>query len=454
MKAKYLPSIVLLFALLTGAQVRAQVKAPSPVEARANDVMKFICAPPSNYENHFSKEFLAHVRPADLTAVFTQYCSTLGTPVRVEPATLESTTKGTFNLLYAKEVRVPMQIEVDAAAPHLIIHLLLRDPVSTSASEHEITFAGVGGLNLQGTLRLPVGVKGKVPGVLLLPGSGPTDRNGNQPPSFITDLLQQIANRLAKEGYASLRFDKRASRTYAKSFPSDVAAMNDFLSWDSFIGDAKAALILLQTQPEVDAKRVVVAGHSEGATFAIQLGHDLQGTTNAPAGLILMGSPGRTGGAIISEQVSNNLKRSGLTPEQTRPYSDYVALAISQVEKDGTIPPNPPMGLGALFPTSVAKLLRVELAFDPSTVLPVYTGPVLVVQGEKDIQISATRDTPLIETALRERRLGAYEMFIVPSASHNLKQVSDENKEPGLIGPVVPEALDKIASWMKKNFPN
>ena len=113
-------------------------------------------------------------------------------------------------------------------------------------------------------------------------------------------------------------------RTYAKDFPADVAALNDFLSWDSFIADAKAAFAFLQAQPEVEGKRVIVAGHSEGATFAMQIGHDLQGTPNAPAGLILMGSPGRTGGAIISEQVTANLKRVGLTEEQRRPYTDYV----------------------------------------------------------------------------------------------------------------------------------
>ena len=130
------------------------------------------------------------------------------------------------------------------------------------------------------------------------------------------------------------------------------------------------------------------------------------------------------------------------------------SLAISQLEKDGTIPPNPPRGLAPLFPASAAKLLRVELVFDPTIVLPVYTGPVLVVQGEKDIQVSALRDTPLIEAALKQRKHGTYEVFIVPSASHNLKSVANENAEPGITGPAVPAALDKIAAWVKKNFPN
>lgn len=328
-------------------------------------------------------------------------------------------------------------------------------PNSGSPAERELTFAGVGGLSLRGTLLLPVGTKGKVPGVLLLAGSGPSDRNGNSP-SLVIDLLKQIAERLAKEGYASLRFDKRATAGYAQAWPTDVAQQNDFFSWDSFVGDAKAALVCLQTQPEVDGRRVVVAGHSEGATIAMQIGHDLQGAAIAPAGLLLISAPGRTGGVILSEQITMSLKRNAVPAEQARPYSDYVDLAISQIERDGTIPPNPPTGLGIeyLFPANAAKLMRVEFGFDPTRVLPIYDGPVLVLQGEKDIQVSAKRDTPLLDATLKQRKRGAYEVFIVPSASHNLKKVNNENVEPGLTGSVVPEALDKIAAWMKRNFPD
>src|SRR5436309_15501621 len=78
---------------------------------------------------------------------------------------------------------------------------------SNKFTEREVTFAGAGGLQLHGTLVLPSGTKGKAPGVLLLSGSGPTDRNGNQLPQIVTDLLKQIAERLAADGYASLRFD-------------------------------------------------------------------------------------------------------------------------------------------------------------------------------------------------------------------------------------------------------
>ena len=103
-----------------------------------------------------------------------------------------------------------------------------------AGAEREVTFSGPGGITLRGTLQLPDGAKGKVPAALLLAGSGPTDRNGNQPPALVTDLLKQIADRLATEGWASLRYDKRAVRTYAASWPKDVARQNDFGSIAKF----------------------------------------------------------------------------------------------------------------------------------------------------------------------------------------------------------------------------
>jgi len=319
-------------------------------------------------------------------------------------------------------------------------------------AEREVTFPGAGGLQLHGTFVAPSVAKGKVPGVLLLPGSGPSDRNGNQPPALITDLLKEIAERLATEGYASLRFDKRATRAYVSSWPKDVAALNDFFSWDSFVGDARAGLDFLKAQTEINPKQTVVAGHSEGGIIAMQIAHDLDGKPNAPAGLMLLSSPGRPLGPVLIEQIYDSLKRSGVTGEKAKPYEDYLPRAVAQVIKDGTVPPNAPQGLGAIFPPSALKLLQVELAFDPAKVLPTYSGPVLVIQGEKDVQISATRDFPVLQSTLKQRKRGTFKAVVILSASHNLKHVENENVEPGFAGPVVPQVLDTISDWLKQTL--
>ncbi|MEQ1821393.1 MAG: alpha/beta hydrolase [Fimbriimonadaceae bacterium] len=320
-------------------------------------------------------------------------------------------------------------------------------------AETEVTFVGHGGLQLRGSLMMPERRASLLPAVLLLPGSGPTDRDGNQMPTLITDLLKQTAERLAKEGYASLRFDKRATPGYARTWPTDVKEQNDFFSFERFVGDAKCALLYLQKQPGVNNRQLVIAGHSEGSIIASEVARELKGQVGAPTGLILMGAPGRTLDFLVKEQVAASLKRNAVPEATAKTYNDYVDLAIKEVLEKGTVPPNPPVGLGGLFPPSAIRLLKSYFTLDPSKSVSGFEGPVLVVQGQKDIQVSLERDTPILEKALKARAKGATEVFAVPSASHNLKEVSDENKEPGMTGPVVPSALDAIANWMKKQFP-
>src|SRR5438128_1948923 len=125
--------------------------------------------------------------------------------------------------------------------------LLAAFAIAHATTTKEISFAGVGGLKLQGTFEAPAGATG-MKALLLLPGSGPTDRNGNQPPGLITDLLKQIADDLAAHGIASFRFDKRAAHVHAADWPKDASKLNDFFAWDKFVGDAGAALDVLRKQ--------------------------------------------------------------------------------------------------------------------------------------------------------------------------------------------------------------
>ena len=180
--------------------------------------------------------------------------------------------------------------------------------------------------------------------------------------------------------------------------------------------------------------------------------HDLEGKPNAPAALILLSTAGRNFGALVTDQVAASLKRNNVTGAAAKPYEDYVPRAIDQVIKQGTAPPNPPQGLGPLFNPSALKLLQVEFALEPASLLSAYTGPVLVIQGEKDIQISPTKDFPVLQSTLKQRKKGTYKALVVLTASHNLKRVENENAEPGFTGPVVPNALSTISDWLKQTL--
>jgi fermentation-respiration switch protein FrsA (DUF1100 family) len=132
-------------------------------------------------------------------------------------------------------------------------------------------------------------------------------------------------------------------------------------------------------------------------------------------------------------------------------YMDYTEAALRQIKEKGSFPPNPPQGLGAIFNPSAASLIRSYVTIDSTDNLKAFNGPVLVMQGDKDIQISVERDLPLLEKTLRKRG-GKFEVKVIPSASHNLKLVLDASKEMGLTGPIAAEATSALIAWAKANL--
>jgi uncharacterized protein len=306
--------------------------------------------------------------------------------------------------------------------------------------DREVAFSGRGGLELKGTLSLPAAERKGLPAVLLIPGSGPTDRDGNQGP-LQTDLLKQFSQRLVSEGYVTLRYDKRAvPATYGERFPSEQAEMEDFFSWESFVEDARAAVAFLRGRAEVDPDRVTVFGHSEGGMIALELGAG----EAPPAGLILVATPGRP----LSEVLMDQLKRAherGQLPENLLVEAQNATRRLVKGEPLGEVPPE----LVPLYPPYATRYLRSMMTMNPIAKARAFPGPALVLQGEQDIQVSPTLDAPPLYRALQDRLTDPAELELIPGASHNLKRVHNPAVEPGFAGPVVPEALDKVVSWLR-----
>ena len=220
----------------------------------------------------------------------------------------------------------------------------------------DVQFAGVGGFSLRGTLTLPAGDK-PAPALLLIPGSGPTDRNGNQPPALVTDLLKQLAERLAREGVATLRFDKRATHVYAADWPKDPDALNRFFGWDRFTGDAKLAYLYLRGRPGIDPKRAGILGHSEGGIIALVVGAEMAASPDRPAALVLAGTPGRPLGDVVHNQVADTLTRQNASADQVKFFLDKTDSISSEVIRTGMVPADVPPGLAALYPIRTPALV-------------------------------------------------------------------------------------------------
>jgi hypothetical protein len=322
-------------------------------------------------------------------------------------------------------------------AASLAVSNSISAPVST-----DITFKGAHEMELAGTFEAPAGA-GPFPAVVLLPGSGPSDRDGN---SYLlqvkVDILKQIADRLATDGVASLRFDKRAIARYKDLWPKTIPEINTFFSWRNFVEDAEGALAALKARPEIDPARVGMLGHSEGALITLQIASELP---QPPAAIVLVGSTGRKMGAVLHDQIARNLSKSPtLDP---KPYLDYCDAACDALAAGNPLPPNPPKGLEGLFTNAYLDLMGNYCRIDPTDLARKYAGPVLVVNGQDDTQVLAEKDTPRLVEALKTRSSGDLKVDIVPKASHCLKSTASGEMD-AFGGPVIPEALDTISSWL------
>jgi alpha-beta hydrolase superfamily lysophospholipase len=278
--------------------------------------------------------------------------------------------------------------------------------------ERNVSISG-GAAPLRGTLFVPT-AGARVPAALILGGSGPTDRNGNQPTTH-TDNLKLLAHGLFAAGIATLRIDKRG---IGASGPAALAEAD--LRLDTYVADAKAWLAFLRAQERIG--RVFVVGHSEGALIAslAAQGEDL-------AGLVLIAGIGSPLGTVMRRQL---IAMAAPEPLRQRAFDIIAALERGQTTRDV------PAELAALLRPSVQPFLISSLTRDPVAALAASTAPALIVQGTTDLQVS-------VENArlLAASRAGT-ELAIIDGMNHTLKvaPVDRAAQRPAYVDPDLPLA--------------
>lgn len=342
-------------------------------------------------------------------------------------------------------------------------------------SEREVTYPGVQGVNLVGTLVIPAHRPGqRVPGVIIVAGSGPTDRNGNDPQvGLVTDLYQQIADQLAQQGIASLRYDKRGVGASTPiphvqnpnvPTPQELAAVQHFAAWGHYVDDALATFTYLQQQSEIDPARTGLLGHSEGTYIVEQVASGQ--FAHPPAALVLISAPGRPYDVLAREQVAHLLQRDQTSAETTAfvlaKYDTIVTGikatghtpldALAEVEVNPQVPTDIKQLMAGLFTPYNELFWQGAYKVNPVALVKQYAGPVLVLQGALDTQVFATEDTPLLDAALKSRQADDHETVIIPNASHNLKMVQDPTTDLGFSGPMAPEAANTLRAWLARKL--
>jgi pimeloyl-ACP methyl ester carboxylesterase len=253
-----------------------------------------------------------------------------------------------------------------------------------------------------GTLRLPAGTD-KMPLALIIAGSGPTDRDGNN--AMIpgrNDSLKMLAEALAQAGIASVRYDKRGIGA------SKAAALDESqLRFDTYVDDAAAWIARLKADPRFSM--VAVIGHSEGALIGMLAAE----RAGAAAYVSLAGVADRPG-AILRKQTAGKL------PPPLAADNERILASLEQGKLAADVPPV----LAAAYRPSVQPYMISWMKYAPAERIAALRMPVLIVQGTTDMQVDAGQ-----AQALKAARPDAG-LAIIAGMNHVLKEVPADPQHP------------------------
>jgi len=260
--------------------------------------------------------------------------------------------------------------------------------------EEELSLATNTG-NIEGTLLSPSSEQ-QVPVVLFIAGSGPTDRDGNNP-MMENNSLKMLARELAASGIASLRFDKRGIGKSASSAVDESA-----LRFEIMINDAEAWIDMLSKDKRFS--EIVVLGHSEGSTIGM-----IASKKNEVGKYISLAGPGARASEKIKEQLS---EQAPFLMDQAVPILDSLA--------NGDTVKEVPVMLMSIARPSVQPYIISWFKFDPQVEIAKLDKPILIIQGTTDLQVSVTDAEMLMKANPRAQ------LEILENMNHVLKEVGDD----------------------------
>lgn len=229
---------------------------------------------------------------------------------------------------------------------------------------------------LKGKMVVPNLEKG-YPVVLIIAGSGPTDMDGNSAvmPGK-NNSLKYLAEGLAGKGIASLRYDKRGIASSASAGKDEYS-----MRFEDGIQDARGWIDYLSRDQRVSG--IYVMGHSEGALVGMAASVD----NPKVKGYISLAGAGRPAYEVVEEQMSGQ-------PEVIRDMVKSINTSL----RAGKLVADVPMGLQALFRSSVQPYMISWYAYNPREIIKQLNIPILILQGDKDIQV-AVKDAELLKQA-------------------------------------------------------
>lgn len=315
--------------------------------------------------------------------------------------------------------------------------------------EEEVTYKNPkADIQLAATITIPPGTA-PFPAVLLICGSGPHDRDetlmGHKP--FLV-----LADYLTRKGIVVLRADKRgvgkSGGDYAK------AVMADFAS------DAEAGVAYLKTRTEVDPKHIGLIGHSEGGVVA-----PMAAVHNSDVAFVVtMAGMGVRGDLLLTEQqklIERSAGKSASEIEKDAATQQAIFAILGKDEDEATREKDlktalagsvPEAQIGMQVKVLTSPWFRDFVKYDPAPTLSKLTLPVLVLNGEKDLQVPPGQNLPAIRKALEAGGNKNVEILELPGLNHLFQTAKTGGiaEYAEIEETMSPAAMDKIANWVLK----
>ena len=280
-----------------------------------------------------------------------------------------------------------------AALLTISIQLIAQDKPTNNASLIGLkTNSG----SLYGTLLMPKHINGKIPVALIIAGSGPTDRDGNNA-MMKNNSLKMLAESLANNGIASLRYDKRGIGESKAALISEVN-----LSFEDLIQDAQQWVRMLKENKNFS--KIIIIGHSEGSLIGMNAAKNANG-------FISLAGAGRSADLILKEQL-------GAQPKQVQ---DLCFPIIDSLTAGKLVDNVNPM-LNSLFRSSVQPYMISWFKHNPQQDIKQLKFPCLIIQGDNDLQVSIS-DARLLSDAKNNNQL-----VIIEKMNHIFKIIESGDR--------------------------
>jgi uncharacterized protein len=318
------------------------------------------------------------------------------------------------------------------------VEMIYNKPVyvdDESFHEMDVT-VGTGEWELQGTLTLPNG-EGPFPGLVLVHGSGPNDRDETVGPN---KPFKDLAWGLASKGIAVLRYDKR---TFAHLKDLTPEIVEKLTVQEEVVEDAVSAVSVLHENTMIDNNGVFLLGHSLGATLAPRIAADVHGSIN---GLIIMAGLTRRLEDTILDQFTYIYSLAGMKDEHVLDL-DILREKIARVKDPELSDETPADELPLNVPVAYWKDLN---SYNPSETVKTLNMPVLIMQGGRDYQV-IDEDFNGWKKALKDNKEANFKLFKNLNHLFMAGEGKATPQEYTNEGHVAFEVIETLGNWIKKS---